>query len=380
MNPFIITGSIPPEYFCDRREESMKIIKGIAGGNNFCLLSPRRLGKSKLVKYCYADKELVQKYYTFYIDILHTKSLKEFTFYFGQAVFNQLYSQSRKMLSAFVQGLKSINAKFGFDPLTSMPAFTLELGEISQPEYTLNEIFACLENADRPCIVTFDEFQQIGKYPETNVEALLRAHIQHLSNIRFIFSGSEYHTVSQMFLSSARPFYNSVSILELHPISLSVYVPFVEKHFSEARKKILPEDIVSVYDLFEGNTYCIQKTFHEAFDAVAPGENCSIAVLRQTIDDILEEAGAGYRMMLSEIPTRQKELLYAIASEGLAEKIMGEEFIRKYSLMSSSSVQTSAAKLRKMELIAVNEGKYHIPDIMFRLYLLRLADPAKKFL
>ena len=132
MNPFIITGSIPPEYFCDRREESVKIIKGIAGGKNFCLLSPRRLGKSKLVKYCYADKELVQKYYTFYIDILHTKSLKEFTFYFGQAVFNQLYSQSRKMLSAFVQGLKSINAKFGFDPLTSMPAFTLELGEISQ--------------------------------------------------------------------------------------------------------------------------------------------------------------------------------------------------------------------------------------------------------
>ena len=132
--------------------------------------------------------------------------------------------------------------------------------------------------------------------------------------------------------------------------------------------------------MFEGNTYCIQKTFHEAFDAVAPGENCSIAVLRQTIDDILEEAGAGYRMMLSEIPTRQKELLYAIASEGLAEKIMGEEFIRKYSLMSSSSVQTSAAKLRKMEMIAVNEGNYHIPDIMFRLYLLRLADPAKKFL
>lgn len=380
MNPFIITGSIPREYFCDRQEESRRIVSGIAGGNSFCLLSPRRLGKSKLVKYCYADESVKQAYYTFYIDLLHTKSLREFTFYFGQAVFNELYSRSKKMLSAFVRGLKSINARLGFDPMTSMPVFSLELGEMDRPEYTLEEIFTCLEHADRPCVVTFDEFQQIGKYPERNIEALLRSHIQHLSNVRFIFSGSEYHTVSQMFLSSARPFYNSVSILELHPIKPSVYIPFVLKHFSEAGKKILPGDVSSVYDLFGGNTYCIQKIFHEAFDAVSAGEECSISVLRQTLDDVLEEAGTGYRMILSEIPTRQKELLYAIASEGLAEKIMGENFIRKYSLVSSSSVQTSAAKLKKMELIAANEGKYYIPDVLFRLYLQRLADPTKNFL
>ena len=36
----------------------------------------------------------------------------------------------------------------------------------------------------------------------------------------------------------------------------------------------------------------------------------------------MEEAGTGYRLMLSGIPTRQKELLYAIAEEGIAEKII----------------------------------------------------------
>ena len=138
-NPFIVTGKIPPEYFCDRKEESRRIIDGVAGGDNICLLSPRRLGKSKLVRYCYDIPEISQKYYTFYIDILHTKSLQEFTFCFGQAVFTQLRSQSRKMLDAFVRGLKSINGKFGFDPVTSMPVFTLELGEIDKPEYTLTE-------------------------------------------------------------------------------------------------------------------------------------------------------------------------------------------------------------------------------------------------
>ena len=379
MNPFIITGSIPPEYFCDRREESMKIIKGIAGGNNFCLLSPRRLGKSKLVKYCYADKELVQKYYTFYIDILHTKSLKEFTFYFGQAVFNQLYSQSRKMLSAFVQGLKSINAKFGFNPVNNTPTFSLELGDIGRPEYTLAEIFECLEKADKPCIVAFDEFQQITKYPEKNIEALLRSHIQQLSNVNFIFSGSERHIVSEMFLSSARPFYNSTSIMELHPIKPDVYKDFVCSLFQEFGRKVDEDDVLKIYNAFEGNTYYMQKTFHEAFINTSECEICTLDMLRQTINSMIEEEGDGYRLLLSRIPERQKELLYAIAAEGKAEKIMSSAFIRKYSLLSASSVQAAVRKLMEYDLLTVGNGTYCISDVLFRMYLIRLRDKNIEF-
>lgn len=83
--------------------------------------------------------------------------------------------------------------------------------------------------------------------------------------------------------------------------------------------------------------------------------------------------------MLSEIPLRQKELLYAVAAEVKAEKIMSAEFIRKYSLASSSAVQTTAAKLKKMDLLTSADGVYYIPDIMLRLYLQRLLNPGKQF-
>ena len=95
-----------------------------------CLISERRLGKSKL--------EISERYYTFYVDILHTACFQEFTYEFGQAVFNRLRSRSRKMLQNFVQGLKSINAEFGFDPVSDLPTFSLGLGDISRPEYTLD--------------------------------------------------------------------------------------------------------------------------------------------------------------------------------------------------------------------------------------------------
>ena len=152
----------------------------------------------------------------------------------------------------------------------------------------------CLKKADKPCIVAFDEFQQISKYPEKNIEALLRSHIQHLSNVHFIFSGSERHLVTEMFLSSARPFYNSTSILELYPIVAEEYIPFVCHWFDVYERTIREEDVLVIYRLFEGNTYYMQKTFHEAFINTPIGSSCTLDILQQT-DCLDAKQAAQYR-------------------------------------------------------------------------------------
>lgn len=373
-NPFVITGRIPEAYFCDRKAESQKMIRALTNGDNICLMSPRRMGKSKLIQFCYDKPELNEVYYTFYIDILHTSSLAEFTYVFGQKVFDTLRSNSEKMLRTFVQGLKSLNAKFGFDAGSNMPTFSIELGDIVRPEYTLSEIFACLEEADRPCIVAFDEFQQICRYPEKNIEALLRSHIQHLSNVNFIFAGSERHLISEMFLSSAKPFYNSTRQLELYPIVPEEYIPFVCKWFRAFDKQIAEEEVEKVYQLFEGNTYCMQRTFHEAFINTSSGEACTQEIVRRSIADIIEDNGHAYSRMLSQIPTRQKELLYAIAKDGKAEKITGGAFIKRHTLLSASSVQAAMKKLLELDLITQDDGFYTIPDRFLLLYIRQLMD------
>lgn len=368
-NPFVITGKIPEEYFCDRRLETQKIIRSISNGDNICLMSPRRMGKSKLIQFCYDKPELKEHYYTFYIDILHTSSLAEFTYIFGQKVFNTLRSRSDKMLRTFILGLKSLNAKFGFDAGSNMPMFSIELGDIVRPEYTLNEIFTCLEKADHPCIIAFDEFQQIGKYPEKNVEALLRSYIQQLSNVNFIFAGSERHLISEMFLSSAKPFYNSTRQMELFPIIPEEYIPFVCKWFEAYEKEIQAKDVQDIYELFEGNTYCMQRTFHEAFINTAVHKSCTPTIIHQSIADIVEDNGHAYSRILSQIPSRQKELLYAIAKDNKAEKITGSAFIKRHSLLSASSVQAASKKLLEMDLITLDNGYYTIPDRFLQLYI-----------
>ena len=108
INPFIVTGKIEPEYFCDRIQESARLIKSVTNGNNMVIISPRRMGKTGLIQFCYEKPEIREEYYTFFIDILHTSGLREFTYLLGREIYETLLPRSRKMTNLFIQTLKSV--------------------------------------------------------------------------------------------------------------------------------------------------------------------------------------------------------------------------------------------------------------------------------
>ena len=237
-NPFIATGKIPAEYFCDRKEETKRLTQSLTNGANVVLMSPRRVGKTQLMLYCFDQPKISSQYIIIFIDILKTSTLNEFTYELGKAVFNALASRGQKMLKMVLASMHSLVGNVGFDLATGLPTFGISIGDIQNPIYSLEEIFKTLEKTDKRCIVAIDEFQQIANYPEKNIEALLRSHIQQLSNAQFIFSGSERHLLEEMFLDSARPFYNSADIQNLEIIALDKYADFVRHHFLTNNKQI----------------------------------------------------------------------------------------------------------------------------------------------
>lgn len=368
-NPFVVTGKIEREYFCDRVEELRKIVKSINNGNNIVLISPRRMGKTGLMRYCYDFEFGKDEYYTFFIDILHTTSLQEFTYLLGRKIYETVLPKSKKMMTAFIHTLKSISGQFGFDPISNTPTFNLSLGDIVRPELTLEEIFLYLEQADRPCIVTIDEFQQISKYPEKNVEALLRTHVQGMTNCQFVFAGSEYHIMQEMFLSTAHPFYNSADILELKPIENNVYADFVELWMERYGRTVTRELTDTVYRLFRGNTYGMQKTFNELFAITDEGDVCAMENVLLAINNIIEAKEPLFQELLSNIPEKQKPLLYAIANEGEVEKITSAAFIKKHKLASASANQYAAKQLMANGVITKLHGKYSLNEQFFDLWI-----------
>lgn len=370
-NPFIIAGKIPPEYFCDRRQESQRLIREVTNGSNIVLISRRRMGKTGLIQYCFDSDKIAENYNTFYIDILQTSSLKEFTYLFGREVFRQLMPRGERALKGFVAMLRSIAGSFGFDPVSGLPTFSLQLGDIEYPETTLEEIFCYLSESERLSIVAIDEFQQIANYKEDkNVEALLRSHIQQLKHTNFIFAGSERHLLQQMFLESARPFYNSASILELGPIAREEYSRFAETLFSNFGKKLSADVIHTVYNLFEGNTFYLQKVFNSAFSITPEGGTCSCETIKTTVGELLASYDTVYREMLSTVNEPQKQLILAIAKEGKVGSVTSAAFIRKYALSSASSVQSAINRLTVRGIIYREARIYALQDPLLRLWLL----------
>lgn len=367
-NPFLTFGYVSPDLFCDRIEETQRIISLLTNGNNIALISPRRMGKTGLLHHCFAQPEIKNRYHTFLIDIYSARSLKEMVYAMGREILNVLKPKGKKAFERFVTIVTSLRSGISYDA-TGTPSWNLEIGDIKTPDFTLDEIFTYLENADKPCIVAIDEFQSVRRFPEDNTEAILRTYIQRCKNAWFIFSGSQRSMMSEIFNSPSRPFYQSVSLMSLKTITLTSYSKFIHDHFTRQKKEIEQIVIDSVYQQFDGITWYVQKLMNELFASTKENETCCIDKLQPTIQHIINEQEEGYKELLFRIPIKQKELLFAISKEGKASQITSGTFVKKHKLTSASSVQKAAKSLVEQQVLTQELGIYEIYDKFFALWL-----------
>ena len=141
------------------------------------------------------------------------------------------------------------------------------------------------------------------------------------------------------------------------------------------KKQMDPELVQLIYHISEGNTYTMQRMCHELFDEVPVESSADRQSLTRVVNGIIEAETPRYARMLSHVPERQQKLLFAIAKEGKAQKIMSGQFLRKYGLVSSSMVQNAIRHLLDLDLVTVNDNKqYTVEDIFLRMYLNRISD------
>lgn len=377
INPFIVYGHIPPELFCDRRDEAMRLLSFLTNQQNVVLSSVRRMGKTKLVDFAIEQSEIAENYITISIDILQTNNLSEFVFTLGHAVFDRVARRSDRLMKLFTAMMKSVQASFGFDPVQGTPTFDIRLGDLTTPVYTLDEIFQYIDKADKRCLVIIDEFQQITNYPEKNVEATLRTFMQRTRNANFVFAGSQRRIMSEMFGSEKRPFYNSAREIDLEPIPLDVYTQFAQQNFQRHNKDILPEAVKLVYDTYQGVTLYLQQIMNDAFNATPVGECCNAELAAMLSDHYIMENDKRMRQLLQFVTEQQKALLYAIKEDEPVKSITSGAFCKKHRLKSPSAVQSAAKGLLRADLITRQNSLYSLSDPLLDLWLGKVYGMTK---
>ena len=367
-NPFVIGKYVVKDYFCDREKESEMLVHHIVNGRHVAIMSERRLGKTGLIEHVFANS-LPDGYEPFLIDIYTCKNLREMVYLLASEVFKKI-ARKQSMLERLMRMVRSLKTTISYEVVTGFPEISFGLGEIQQPEVTLDEILGYLESSDAVCIVAIDEFQKIASFEEENVEALLRTKIQHLKKTQFIFAGSERHLLEGIFSNPARPFYNSVVFMQLLPIEVGVYVKFCQQLFLKYEKSVSPALVERLYECFQGITWYLQLSMNEAFTMAERGGCVDEEAYDQILNHLVDSKRFTFEDRYASLTEKQKTVLMAIASEFPNQvTLTSQNFITRYNLKTSSSVQTAVKGLVEKGILSDNHGVRRPTDLLFMLWL-----------
>ena len=367
-NPFVYKGYEGPMYFCDREQETENMVSALKNGRNITLLSPRKIGKTGLIKHAFNRISTTENdTICIYVDIFSTQNLHDFVQVLGTAVVEEALWREKSLMAKTLDAFKAWRPVVSIDTMTGMPTLSVNIDPTSD-EYTLKSIFDYLERSKKQVFVAIDEFQQVAYYPEKGTEALLRSHVQ-FSHAGFIFSGSRQHLMAEMFNSPKRPFYQSTEFMNLQPIPEDAYYDFARRFF-EAKKGSLSQEVFhDIYHCFSGYTWYIQLMMNRLYERnkkVTRPQQANDAILA-----VLDTLTPQYEMLMTLLTSNQVNLLKAIAKEGKVEQPQSNEFIKRNDLPSPSSVKTALDVLVEKELVYAQPDGYIVYDRLLNLWLQR---------
>jgi len=367
MNPFLIKGYKSPEYFCDRIEETETLLRNIRNGADTTLISPRKYGKTGLVYHLF---DIIQRekmpIETLYVDIFATRSMSDFIKVMAEAVLKK-FPEKSAIGSKFLTFIKSLRPVISYDTLTGIPQIQINYQLTAEKEHTLGGLLEFIDSQGIEIVLAIDEFQQITEYPEKNIEALLRTHIQQMHNTHFIFCGSKRTIMTEMFLSARRPFFSSSKVMSLGKIDRETYKQFIKVHFEQGGMSIDADALEYIMDWTQGYTFYTQ-TLCNAIYGMQP-DTIGMEEVKKACVDILEGLTDNYLQYRELVTPSQWNFLIAVAKEGIVEQPTSTQFLSKYNIGGATSAKRMAKSLSEKELLLPIVGKkrtaYQIYDIFF---------------
>lgn len=366
-NPFVISGYLSPDFFCDRENESERIIKAIRSGRNLTLISLRRIGKTGLLKHVKHQLESKSKTWSvIYADLLPTLNGNDLLATISNALIIAGKNE-KNFLEKILAALSAFRPSLTIDPFTGQPSLELKAESSAMIQTGLNQVLDLIKRINRNLVFIFDEFQQISNYPEENIEHILRTIIQSYPAVHFIFSGSSRHMLENMFMSAGKPFYRSTELMYLERIEPTEYRKFILSNFKKSGTTIDDDAITLIFEWTRLHTWYVQYVCNKIFES---GENrVNSSVVTRIFLQILTESEPEYINYRNLLTVQQFKLLKALASEKGVEMPTSGKFINKYDLTSPSSVKTSLKSLTEKEMIMNENGRWLVYDVFFSRWL-----------
>lgn len=373
MNKSFVYGkSVEGENFTDRVKETRRLRENFLHGLNTIIISPRRWGKTSLVKRAKQsiDNPAIK---VVLMDVYDCRSEYDFLNRFASVILKETAEGSDRVVSYIKEFLVRLTPKLSFnaDPFNDI---SISLGITPKnyaPEEILNlpEVIAKKKGID--IVVCIDEFQQVGEFPDSlGVQKRMRGVWQHQQNVSYCLFGSRRHMMIDIFQSKRMPFYQFGDTVMLGKIDRQNWVDFIVSRYEKEGKRISIQFAERICDKVECHSSYVQQlagnVLMETKDEVT--EDCFEA----GCNTLLEQNTALFESQISDLTSLQMNFLRAVCN-GISSDFASKKVSDEYDFGTKSNIARIKAALIKKELIDIENGKVIVPDPVFRLWFLKFV-------
>jgi len=366
--PFVFGEAVEGMYFTDREEEREHLIQNFKYGVNSIIISPRRWGKSSLVKQVASQLTSEADLKIVMMDAFACRTPEDFYRMFATEVIKQTSNKVEEWL---------INAKRYLSSLVPLVSVTTDPYQpLSLSLKTVQKDFGkeVLELPERIAqekniriVICIDEIQQIGEFTDSlTFQKELRTVWQHQRLTKFCLYGSKRHMLMNMFGSESYPFYKFGETIFLQRIPVSYWQDYIISHFAQAIKQIDATLVEQMYEYVDGNSSYMQQLSWLLW--LRTQQEATPAHLKMAQEDLYKLCAPIFQEQLQGLSAYQLHLLRAVA-DGKGDELCHRDVIEEYDLGSSANVSRVKKTLIDKELLDTEYGSLIISDPILRHWL-----------
>ncbi|MCK4763346.1 MAG: ATP-binding protein [Candidatus Aminicenantes bacterium] len=369
-SPFQFGKVVVGDAFTNRKDEIKRLKSNIENNVHTMLISPRRWGKSSLVKQTAAKLAGNKKLRFCFIDLFKIRNEEDFYANYANTVIKSISSKHEEWIALAKSFLSRITPRisFGADPLNDFE-INLDMKRLTENYeeiLDLPEKIAAKKNIN--IIVCIDEFQNLGNFNEpTLFQKRLRAVWQHHQKVSYILYGSKRHMLMHLFENKSMPFFKFGDVVYLDKIAKNHLTTYIMGAFFKTGKEIEKEQAEKIADTVKCHPYYTQQLAHLTW--INTDESVTGEILEQAVNELLNQNALLYQREVETLTNIQIKFLKAVAAG--EEQLSSTQVIRKYELHTSANISRAKKALEKKEIVDTLNGKVKFIDPVFELWFNR---------
>jgi AAA+ ATPase superfamily predicted ATPase len=366
-SPFKFGKVVHGERFSNRSKERNRLKTNFKSGLNTILISPRRWGKSSLIKEVASEYGPNSKTRFCFMDLMSIRTEEEFYTMFAKAVISATSSKMEEVMNNAKEFLINITPTISISPT---PESNFDIGfNVEQMKMNFQDVLELPERIAKKkninLIVCIDEFQSLANVQHSKaLQGKLRSVWQHHQHATYCLYGSKRHLLLDIFNSRSMPFYKFGDVMFLEKISKEHLTAFVIKRFTDTKKKIGSEAAENLVTAMQCHPYYVQQLAHITW--VNTKKTATNETLELAQELLLEQNDIFYQREFENMSDTQVGFVKALVNG--ETRFSSQKALKKYNLGSSSNVVQIKNALEKKEIIDLFQGKIELMDPGFELW------------